>query len=143
MRLVGSGFWVRGYFVLFGIGVCWLVYLIAKEYLDERLGRISLLLSVFSPLMIFTSQYARSYIDSAFWMLLSVLFMLKIIKGTSVIEALKIEKFDTSEIEDEIRSIIKEKPGLSLGAYMGILRQKFPRLPGKDAMGLLKKLLPL
>ena len=83
MRLVRPEFWVRGYFVLFGIGVCWLVYLIAKEYLDERLGRVSLLLSVFSPLMIFTSQYARSYIDSAFWMLLSVLFMLKIIKGKS------------------------------------------------------------
>ena len=81
MRLVGQEFWIRAYFVLFGMGVCWLVYLIAKEYLDERLGIISLLLSVFSPLMIFTSQYVRSYIDSAFWMLLSVLFMLKIMKG--------------------------------------------------------------
>lgn len=81
MRLVGSEFWVRSYFILFGMGVCWLVYLIAKEYLDERLGIISLALSVFSPLVIFASQYARSYIDSAFWMLLSILFMLKIVKG--------------------------------------------------------------
>ncbi|MBU2522776.1 MAG: Glu-tRNA(Gln) amidotransferase subunit GatE [Nanoarchaeota archaeon] len=69
--------------------------------------------------------------------------MLKIINGAPVIEALKIEKIDTSGIEEEIKLIIKEKPGLSLGGYMGIVRQKFPQLPGKDAMDILKKLLPL
>ena len=67
--------------------------------------------------------------------------MMKIIKGVPVPEALKIEKADTAGIEDEIKVIIKEKPGLSIGAYMGIVRQKFPHLPGKDAMEILKKLI--
>ena len=83
IALTGSEAWVRFYFVLFGIGVCLLVYSIAKEYLDEKLAVIALSLAVFSPLLIFTSQYVRSYIDSAFWMLLSVLCMLKILKGES------------------------------------------------------------
>ena len=76
-----SNAWIRGYFMLFGIGVCLLIYLITKEYLGEEAARLALLLSAFSPLLIFASQYVRSYIDSAFWMLLSVLFMLKILKG--------------------------------------------------------------
>lgn len=83
MKVAGSDAFIRLYFVLFGIGACWLVYLIAKEYCDEKLAVIALLLAAFSPLMIFTSQYVRSYIDSAFWMLLSVFFMLKILKGSS------------------------------------------------------------
>ena len=73
--------WVRLYFVLFGLGCCFLIYFLGKEYLGVKLARISLLLSVLSPLLIFSSQYVRSYIDSAFLMLLSTLFMLKIIKG--------------------------------------------------------------
>jgi len=76
-----SEIWIRLYFVMFGIGVCILAYLFGREYLDKKLGRISLLLTTFSPLLIFTSQYVRSYIDSTFWMLLSSFFMLKIIKG--------------------------------------------------------------
>lgn len=76
-----SGIWLRIYFVLFGIGCCSLVYMIAKEFLDTKLATIALLLAAFSPLLIFASQYARSYIDSSFWMLLSCLFMLKILKG--------------------------------------------------------------
>ena len=80
MRLGFSGAGLRLYFVVFGLGCSILVYLLAKEYLDIKLAWIALLLSVFSPLLIFGSQYARSYIDSAFWMLASTFFMLKIIK---------------------------------------------------------------
>lgn len=73
--------WIRLYFALFGIGVCALVFSIARDFLSEKASEIALLLSVFSPLLIYSSQYARSYGDSCFWMLLSVFFLLKIIKG--------------------------------------------------------------
>jgi len=81
MKVSASEAWIRLYFVLFGVGGCILIYLIAKEYLNEKLANIALLIAAFSPLLIFASQYARSYMDSAFWMLLSCLMMLKIIKG--------------------------------------------------------------
>ena len=81
-----SVLWIRLYFVLFGFGVCVLIYLLGKEYLNAKFAKITLLLAAFSPLLIFTSQYARSYGDSAFWMLLSSLFMLKIVKGKDRLE---------------------------------------------------------
>lgn len=76
-----SEVWIRMYFVLFGMGVCALIYLIGKEYINERFGILALAISAFSPLLIFTSQFIRSYGDSAFWMLLSTFYLLKIIKG--------------------------------------------------------------
>ena len=76
-----SEVWIRMYFVLFGMGVCVLIYLIGKEYINERFGILALAISAFSPLLIFTSQFIRSYGDSAFWMLLSTFYLLKIIKG--------------------------------------------------------------
>ncbi|MGB9708018.1 MAG: Glu-tRNA(Gln) amidotransferase subunit GatE [Candidatus Pacearchaeota archaeon] len=51
--------------------------------------------------------------------------MAKIVKGTSIGEALKIEKVEISEIESEIKKLIKEKPGLSVNAYMGLIMQKY------------------
>ncbi|MFH1593975.1 MAG: glycosyltransferase family 39 protein [Candidatus Omnitrophota bacterium] len=82
MSLSQSIWWIRLYFVMFGLGVCMLIYLIGKECFNEGVARVALLLATFSPLLIFASQYVRSYGDSAFWMLLSTFFMLKIIKGS-------------------------------------------------------------
>lgn len=79
--LNSSSAWIRLYFALFGIGVCALVFSIARDFFNEKAAEIALLFSVFSPLLIYSSQYARSYGDSCFWMLLSVFFLLKIIKG--------------------------------------------------------------
>lgn len=81
MKINRSIVWIRFYFVFFGVGVCLLIYLLGKEYLNIRFARIALILAIFSPLLIYASQYARSYADSAFWMLLSSLYMLKIVKG--------------------------------------------------------------
>ena len=81
MKISTSTSWIRFYFVLFGVGVCVLIYLIAREYFNEKLANIALLIAAFSPLLIFASQYVRSYMDSAFWMLLSCLMMLRILKG--------------------------------------------------------------
>lgn len=77
--------WIRLYFVIFGMGVCFLIYLLAKEYMGDGSAILALSLSIFSPLLIFLSQYARSYIDSAFWMLLSTLAMLRLVKGSDKI----------------------------------------------------------
>ena len=77
--------WMRMYFVLFGAGSCLLIYLIANEYLDRKLALLVLLFAVFSPLLISISQILRSYADSAFWLLLSTFFMIRIIKGKNTL----------------------------------------------------------
>ncbi|MCX8194241.1 MAG: Glu-tRNA(Gln) amidotransferase subunit GatE [Candidatus Pacearchaeota archaeon] len=51
--------------------------------------------------------------------------MEKIVKGASIEEALKVEKINIDEIEQEVKKLIKEKPGLSVNAYMGLLMAKY------------------
>jgi len=47
---------------------------------------------------------------------------------------------DNKNIESEIKTLIKEKPGLSIGGYMGLLMQKFKgKVDGKELMEILKK----
>ncbi|MBI2124544.1 Glu-tRNA(Gln) amidotransferase subunit GatE [Candidatus Pacearchaeota archaeon] len=66
--------------------------------------------------------------------------MLGIAKGKSIEEALKEEK--PSNTEEEILSIIKEKPGLSINAYMGLVMERFKgKISGSEAISILKKLL--
>ena len=50
--------------------------------------------------------------------------MEEIAKGKSFEQAIKIEKIDKSEIEQEIAKIVHEKPRLSIGAYMGLIMCK-------------------
>lgn len=76
-----SEVWVRMYFIFFGAGSCYLVYLIGREYIDEGFGLLSLILASVSPFLIWTSQYVRSYSDATFWMLASSLFFLRMVKG--------------------------------------------------------------
>jgi Glu-tRNA(Gln) amidotransferase subunit E-like FAD-binding protein len=66
----------------------------------------------------------------------------EIAKGKKFEDAIKLEKIDLSDIESEIAKIVKEKPGLSLSGYMGLIMQKFKgKISGKDATDILKKLL--
>jgi len=68
--------------------------------------------------------------------------MTDIVRGKSFEEAIKIEKIDLSEVEKEIAKIVKEKPGLSIGGYMGLIMAKFKgKISGKEAIKILKKLL--
>ena len=68
--------------------------------------------------------------------------MEEILKGKSVEQAIKIEKIDLSEIEAEIAKIMKEKPGLTIGGYMGLIMNKFKgKISGKDANNILRKLI--
>ncbi len=65
----------------------------------------------------------------------------EIVKGKNLDEALKIEKKDLTEIESEIVQLIKEKPGLSKNAYMGLVMQKHKgKVSGIDIMNILEKL---
>ncbi|MDP3992125.1 MAG: Glu-tRNA(Gln) amidotransferase subunit GatE [Candidatus Pacearchaeota archaeon] len=59
-----------------------------------------------------------------------------IVKG----ESAEVEQIDESEIEEKISRIIKEKPGLSANAYMGIVMKEFRgRISGKEASEMIKK----
>lgn len=65
--------------------------------------------------------------------------MTDIAKGKDANQALKIEKVEN--IEDEILKIIKEKPGLSINAYMGLVMSKFKgKVSGKQVIDILKKI---
>lgn len=65
----------------------------------------------------------------------------QIAKGKNIKDALKIEKLEISDIESEIAKIVKEKPGLNINAYMGLVMAKFKgKVSGKEVMDILKKL---
>jgi len=65
----------------------------------------------------------------------------EIVKGKSVKQALSVEKIDLSEIEGEVAKLIKEKPGLSVGGYMGLIMARFKgKVSGNEVMEILKKL---
>ncbi len=66
--------------------------------------------------------------------------MEEIVNGKNVEDALDRERVDN--LEEEIRKIIKEKPGLNPNAYMGLVMKKFKgKVDGKKAMETINKLL--
>jgi len=68
--------------------------------------------------------------------------LIKIVKGEEFEKAIKIEKADNSDIEEKILKIIKEKPGLNVNAYMGlIMAQMKGKIDGKTAMEIINKLI--
>jgi Glu-tRNA(Gln) amidotransferase subunit E-like FAD-binding protein len=65
--------------------------------------------------------------------------MEEIVKGKAVKKAVEREKVEN--LEEEIMKIVKEKPGLSINAYMGLVMKRFKgKVSGKEAMEILKKL---
>jgi Glu-tRNA(Gln) amidotransferase subunit E-like FAD-binding protein len=64
-----------------------------------------------------------------------------VVEGKTVDKALNVEKADLSEIENEIAKIVKEKPGLSVGGYMGLIMGKFKgKVSGKEVNEILDRL---
>jgi glutamyl-tRNA(Gln) amidotransferase subunit E len=57
--------------------------------------------------------------------------MYSLVKGKTFEEALKRESFD---LAGEVKLLIKEKPGLSVGAYMGLLMKKFAGMVNGKAL---------
>jgi len=67
--------------------------------------------------------------------------MLKIASGIAVEEALKVEKIGYDKLEEEIAKIVKEKPGLRAGGYMGLIIAKLGNnVDKRKAMEILGKL---
>jgi Glu-tRNA(Gln) amidotransferase subunit E-like FAD-binding protein len=67
--------------------------------------------------------------------------MLKIAQGISLEEALKVERVDDNKLEKEIAKIIKEKPGLRAGGYMGLIIAKLgANVDKRKAMEILNRL---
>ncbi len=68
--------------------------------------------------------------------------MKNIVEGKSLEEAIKKEEMNMEGIEEEIVKLLKEKPGLTENAYMGLLMQKYKgKISGKELMDLIKKYL--
>jgi len=66
----------------------------------------------------------------------------KIVKGKSHKEVLEIKKEDTTLVEEKIMKIIKEKPRLSINAYMGLVMKEFKgKISGKEASEIIRKYL--
>lgn len=80
--LLGKGeVWIRILFVIFGVGVVLMTYLIGKEYMNKELAILGMFLVCASPLAIWTSQYVRSYSMGAFFILCSSYFLIRIFNG--------------------------------------------------------------
>ncbi|MBI4116825.1 Glu-tRNA(Gln) amidotransferase subunit GatE [Candidatus Pacearchaeota archaeon] len=64
----------------------------------------------------------------------------RIANGETKENAIKFEKSDANDAEEKIRGIIKEKPGLSENAYMGLVMSAFKgKISGKEVMEIIKK----
>ncbi|PIO07668.1 Glu-tRNA(Gln) amidotransferase GatDE subunit E [Candidatus Pacearchaeota archaeon CG10_big_fil_rev_8_21_14_0_10_34_12] len=67
-------------------------------------------------------------------------FLEKIVKGERKEDALKFRKTNLDSVEEKIIKIIKEKPGLSEKAYMGLIMKEFKgAVIGKEVMEIIKK----
>src|SRR3989344_2076805 len=67
--------------------------------------------------------------------------LLKIVNGMSAEDALKIERVNDSALEEQIRAIVSNKPGLKANAYMGLVIQKLDQAVDKrKAMEILQKI---
>ncbi|MSS74380.1 Glu-tRNA(Gln) amidotransferase subunit GatE [Candidatus Pacearchaeota archaeon] len=66
----------------------------------------------------------------------------KILDGEKLADALKIEKISDDEIEELVRKIIREKPGMRTNAYMGVLMTQFKgKLDANKAMEIINRVL--
>ena len=68
--------------------------------------------------------------------------MERIAKGETKEDATKFEKTDVDSVEEKIMKMIKEKPGLSENAYMGLAMAEFRgKVSGKEIIEIIKKYL--
>lgn len=71
-----------------------------------------------------------------------VINMLADISAGKKLDISKYKLAETEDLEGDIKKIVTEKPGLTIGAYMGLIMQKFKgKIDGKKANEILKKLL--
>jgi Glu-tRNA(Gln) amidotransferase subunit E-like FAD-binding protein len=67
--------------------------------------------------------------------------LLNVLEGENIDKAVKVEKISNDEIEEEIRKIVKEKPGLRANAYMGLIMGKLKgKVDAKKAMEIVNRI---
>ena len=67
-------------------------------------------------------------------------FFERIAKGEEKEKAIIFEKFESDDVEEKVMKIVKNKPGLSENAYMGLVMKEFRgKISGKEAMEIIKK----
>lgn len=63
-----------------------------------------------------------------------------VLAGKDIKEAVKLDKKEAGEIEEKILKLIKDKPGLSINAYMGLVMKEFRgQINGGEATEIIKK----
>lgn len=67
------------------------------------------------------------------------LIMARVLEGKKIEDALVVTKKDDNSLEEEINQIVKEKPGLSLNAYMGVVISKLGDIDKRRAMEILRR----
>ncbi len=66
--------------------------------------------------------------------------MERIVSGIEFEDALKFEEHDSGKVEEKIINLMKEKPGLSENAYMGLLMKEFKgKIDAKSLMDIIRK----
>jgi len=82
MRIFGmSEFALRFPSVIFGVGAIYLIYKLARELFNRKIGLLSSFILAISPFHLFYSQEVRHYGLMVFLSLLSMLFFLKIVEN--------------------------------------------------------------
>lgn len=63
-----------------------------------------------------------------------------VLEGKDIKDAIIFEKKEVGEIEEKILKLIKDKPGLSVNAYMGLVMKEFKgQISGNEATEIIKK----
>lgn len=70
---------MRSLSAIFGIGTIWLIYLVARELLQESTGLVSSFILALAPLHVYYAQEARPYTLEVFLALLTTYFFIKIV----------------------------------------------------------------
>jgi len=66
--------------------------------------------------------------------------LFEIAGGKKVSDAISVEKVDINKVEEFVAKLVKEKPGLGVGGYMGLVMKEFKgKVSGKVVMEILKK----
>lgn len=64
----------------------------------------------------------------------------KIVRGESYLDAMKIKKVDVRSLEEKVMKLVKNKPGLSSNAYMGLMMKELKgKASGKEVMEIIKR----
>lgn len=72
--------------VIFGVGLVFTTYLIAKHFYDKKTAHIAAILAATSPILIYYSQEVRMYMAAAFFVSLSFYFFIKALEKDHLVD---------------------------------------------------------